>query len=230
MGEISPTSTHGIESSERGGIVLVVDDNEAVREGLSMLLRSAGVAVATFPSAVEFLATPIPNAPCCLVLDIRMPGMGGLDLQGELARRGIEVPIIFLTGHADVPTTVRAMKDGAVEFLTKPFQPDDLLHGVAQALERCRIAMRERAEFAELRGRYAMLTPREREVMSRVTRGLLNKQIAADLSRSEITIKVHRARVMVKMQARSLAELVRIEDRLRGAAAGIPYTEDYTKA
>jgi FixJ family two-component response regulator len=213
--------------SERGGIVLVVDDSERFRESLSTLLQSAGVAVATFSSAVEFLATPIPNAPCCLVLDIRMPGMGGLDLQRELARREIEVPIIFLTGHADVPTTVRAMKDGAVEFLTKPFQPDDLLYAVRQALERCRIAMRERAEFVELRGRYATLTLQEREVMSRVMRGLLNKQIAAELSRSEITIKVHRARVMTKMQARSLAELVRIGDRLREAA--IPYTKEYTK-
>jgi FixJ family two-component response regulator len=213
--------------SERGGIVLVVDDSERFRESLNTLLQSTGVAVATFSSAAEFLATPIPNAPCCLVLDIHMPGMGGLDLQRELARREVEVPIIFLTGHADVPTTVRAMKDGAAEFLTKPFQADELLYAVRQALERCRARMQERTESAELRARYATLTSGEREVMSRIMRGLLNKQIAAELNRSEITIKVHRARVMAKMQARSLTELVRIGDRLHGAA--IPYTKEYTR-
>lgn len=215
--------------SQLRGIVLVVDDNEAVRESLRTLLQSAGVAVATFASPAEFLATSIPDAPCCLVLDIRMPGMGGLDLQRELARQGMEIPIIFLTGHADVPTTVRAMKDGAAEFLTKPFQPDDLLNAVRQALEQCRIAMREQAEFAELRGRYTTLTRQEREVMSLVTQGLLNKQIAAELSRSEITIKVHRGRVMAKMQVHSLTELVRIADRLHGGVAGSPYTKEYTK-
>ena len=215
---------------ELGGIVLVVDDNEAVRESLRTLLQSAGVAVVTFASPAEFLATTIPDAPCCLILDIRMPGMGGLDLQKELARQGLAIPIIFLTGHADVPTTVRAMKEGAVEFLTKPFQPDDLLQTVGQALEQCRIGMREHAEFAEWRGRYATLTPQEREVMSRVTQGLLNKQIAAELRKSEIAVKVNRGRVMAKMQARSLPELVRIADRLRNTeAGGAPYTKGYTK-
>jgi FixJ family two-component response regulator len=201
---------------EQGGIVLVVDDSEHVRESLRLLLDSAGLAAATFSSAVEFLATPIPDAPCCLLLDIRMPGMGGLDLQQELAQRGIEIPIVFLTGYADVPTTVRAMKDGAVDFLTKPFQPEDLLNILQQSLQRCGIAMRERAERAELGDRYATLSPLEREVMKLVTRGLLNKQVAAELHRSEISVKVYRGRVMEKMQARSLAELVRMEDRLRG--------------
>jgi FixJ family two-component response regulator len=213
--------------TDRNGIVLVVDDNEPFRVGLSTLLLSAGATVATYSSAAELLATPMPSAPCCLLLDICMPGMGGLDLQSELARRGFDIPIIFLTGHADVPTTVRAMKNGAVEFLTKPFQPDDLLHAVHHALERCRVAMRDKAEFVDLRARYATLSPPEREVMGLVTRGLLNKQIAVELHRSEITIKVHRARVMVKMQARSLADLVRMGDRLCGADARV-YTKEYT--
>jgi FixJ family two-component response regulator len=215
--------------SEFGGIALVVDDSEAIRESLSTLLLSAGVAVATFPSAVEFLATSIPDAPCCLVLDIRMPGMGGLDLQRELVQRGMEIPIIFLTGHADVPTSVRAMKDGAVEFFTKPFQTDALLDAVRQALKKGRTAMRERAEFAAFRSRYATLTPQEREVMRLVTKGWLNKQIAAEVSRSEITIKVRRGRVMAKMQVGSLAELVRVAQRLNCAEPALPYTKEYTK-
>lgn len=215
--------------SELGGIVLVVDDSEAIRQSLSTLLLSAGVAVATFPSAMQFLATSIPDAPCCLVLDIRMPGMGGLDLQSELVQRGTEIPIIFLSGHADVPSSVRAMKAGAVEFLTKPFQTDALLGAVRQALEKGRTAMCERAEFAALRSRYATLTPQEREVMTLVTKGRLNKQIAAELSRSEITIKVRRGRVMAKMHVGSLAELVRVEQRLNCADPAVPYTKEYTK-
>jgi FixJ family two-component response regulator len=215
--------------TERNGIVLVVDDNELFRVGLSSLLLSAGAAVATFSSAAEFLAAPLPSGPCCLLLDICMPGMGGLDLQTELASRGLDIPIIFLTGHADVPTSVRAMKHGAVEFLTKPFQPQDLLHAVGDAIERSRLALRAKSESVELRARYATLTPQEREVMSLVTRGLLNKQIAVQLRRSEITVKVHRSRVMAKMQARSLADLVRMGDRLKGAEPVAGYTKEYTK-
>jgi FixJ family two-component response regulator len=215
--------------TKRNGIVLVVDDSESFRAGLSELLLSAGAAVATFSSAAEFLEAPIPSGPCCLLLDICMPGMGGLDLQSELASRGLDIPIIFLTGHADVPTTVRAMKNGAVEFLTKPFQPEDLLHAVGHAIERCRLAMLEKSESVELRARYATLTAQERAVMSLVTRGLLNKQIAVQLRRSEITVKVHRSRVMAKMQAGSLADLVRMGERLKGAETATGYTKEYTK-
>lgn len=214
---------------DRDGIVLIVDDNASFRSGVGALLLSAGTAVATYSSAADFLSSALPSGPCCLLLDICMPGMGGLDLQSELASRGFDVPIIFLTGHADVPTTVRAMKNGAVEFLTKPFQADDLLTAVHQALERCRQAMLKRAEFGELRSHYATLTPAEREVMDLVTRGLLNKQIAAELGRSEITVKVHRARAMAKMQARSLADLVRMTDRLRASNPAAGYTKGYTK-
>lgn len=195
--------------------VFVVDDDESVREAVESLLRSVGLAVRTFPSAQEFLRYERSDAPACLVLDVRMPGLSGLDLQDELAKSGTPIPVIFLTGHGDIPMSVRAMKAGAEEFLTKPFRDQDLLDAIRQAIDGDREAREERAEAAELRSRFDSLTPREREVMALVARGLLNKQIAFELGTAEITIKVHRQRVMKKMGADSLADLVRMWERLR---------------
>ena len=200
-------------------VVFVVDDDQAVREGAENLIASAGLRVETFRTAQEFLRTPRPDAPGCLVLDVRLPGLSGLDLQRELADAGTPIPIVFITGHGDVPTSVQAMKAGAVEFLTKPFGDRQLLEAIQQAVDRDRVERRQRSEVAALRARYEGLTPRERQVMALVVAGLLNKQAAAELGTSEIMVKVHRGRVMRKMQAESLADLVRFAGRLGLGAA-----------
>jgi len=195
--------------------VFIVDDDPAVLKGLSRLLNSAGLRVKTFPSSQDFLNYFIPNTPGCLVLDVAMPGLNGLELQKTLAAKGSAIPIIFLTGHGDIPMSVRAMKGGALDFLTKPVNDDELLKAVHIALEKDRRALRARAEVAEMQQRLATLTPREREVMVHVVSGQLNKQTAADLGTVEKTIKVHRARVMEKMKVHSVAELVRLAEKVR---------------
>ena len=201
-------------------VVFVVDDDASLRHALTNLLRSVGLRVETFGSAREFLAGPRPDAPGCVVLDVRLPGLSGLDLQRELAAAQMDLPIIFMTGYGDIPMTVQAMKAGAVEFLTKPFRDQDLLDAIQQALERDRVAWRQRAALAAVRQCYDRLTPREREVMRLVVAGLLNKQIAADLGTSEIMVKVHRGQVMRKMQAASVADLVRMAAQLRIPVTG----------
>src|SRR6266404_244725 len=187
--------------------VFVVDDDEAIREALKSLISSVGLDVATFASAREFLQSRVFDIPGCLVLDVRMPGLSGLDLQNELANANIHTPIIFITGHGDIPMSVRAMKAGAVEFLTKPFREQDLLDAIQQAIERDRAARDLEAKLAGLRARYELLTPREREVTACVVSGMLNKQIAAELGTTEKTIKFHRGHIMHKMLAKSLADL-----------------------
>ena len=200
--------------AESRATVFVVDDDVSVREALASLIRSARYRVVTFASAREFLAHPTANTPCCLVLDVQLPGLSGLELQKKLAQINAEIPIVFITGHGDVPTSVQAMKLGAVEFLLKPFSDTDLLDALRQAVGRDRQTREQHARLAELHGRYERLTPREREVMQRVVSGMLNKQIAGELGTSEITIKVHRAQVMQKMQADSLPDLVRMSETL----------------
>ena len=200
--------------AETQPIVFVVDDNASLREAIKSLLRSVGLQVEAFGTAADFLKNKIPDVEACLVLDIRLPGVSGLDFQAELAKANIHIPIVFITGHGDIPMTVRAMKAGAVEFLTKPFRDQDLLDAVQIALERDRTRRAEDRAVDELRAHFDALTPREQQVISLVTAGLMNKQIAAELGVSEITVKVHRGSVMKKMGARSLADLVRMADAL----------------
>ena len=195
-------------------IVFVVDDDSSIREAIESLVKLAGLRVETFGTAQEFLRSKRPDLPGCVVLDVELPGLSGLDLQRELAAHGIKLPVIFITGYGDIPMSVRAMKAGAVEFLTKPFRDQDLLDAIQQALERDRVARQHSREIAELRERFDALTSREREVMSLVVAGWLNKQIGFELGISEITVKIHRGRVMNKMGAQSLAELVRMTERL----------------
>ncbi|MDD5544175.1 MAG: response regulator transcription factor [Acidobacteriia bacterium] len=195
--------------------VYVVDDDHSVRRALKNLLRSVGLEVETFGSAQEFLSRQRSDVPSCLILDVRLPGLSGLDVQRKIAEANVNIPIVFLTGHGDIQMSVRAMKAGAVEFLTKPFRDQDLLDAVRLALERDREVRAQQAEKAEYRDRYETLTPREQEVMALVVRGLLNKQIAGELGTSEATVKLHRGRVMHKMQAVSLPDLLRMADKLR---------------
>ena len=195
-------------------IIFVVDDDLLMRKALSSLIRSAGLNVVVFSSANEFLAQKSPDVPACLVLDVYLPDMDGMELQQELARKHNKIPIIFITGHGDIPMSVRAMKAGAVEFLPKPFRDQDLLDAIQQAIKRDAKALEQRSEVAKLQSRYELLTPREREVMGLVIRGLLNKQIASQLGAAEITIKVRRGQVMQKMQAESLADLILMAGRL----------------
>jgi FixJ family two-component response regulator len=194
--------------------VFVVDDDASVREALKSLLRSVDLEVETFGSAAEFLRSSLPDSPSCLVLDVRLPGLSGLDFQGELAKSGMHVPIIFVTGHGDIPMSVKAMKAGAVEFLTKPFRDQDMLDAIQIALERDRKRREQDGRMSELRTLFESLTSREQEVITLVTAGLMNKQIAAEMGVSVITVKVHRGNVMRKMGARSLTDLVRMADAL----------------
>jgi FixJ family two-component response regulator len=199
---------------EAQSIVFVVDDDASLREAIKSLLRSVGLEVEVFGTAADFLKHKFPDVPACLVLDIRLPGVSGLDFQAELAKANIHIPIVFITGHGDIPMTVRAMKAGAVEFLTKPFRDQDLLDSVQIALDRDRARRTQDKAVHEVRVHFDALTPREQEVIAFVTAGLMNKQIAAELGVSEITVKVHRGSVMKKMGARSLADLVRMADAL----------------
>ena len=196
------------------GTVFIIDDDEGVRDSIGDLVNSVGLRAQCYATAEEFVRSKRTDAPSCLVLDVRLPGISGLDFQHQLNSAGLMLPIIFITGHGDIPMTVKAMKSGAVEFLTKPFRDQELLDAIQQALQRDRASREQHREIDELQKRYAMLTPRERQVMSLAVSGMLNKQIASALGASETTVKIHRGRVMEKMKAGSFAELVRMADRL----------------
>jgi FixJ family two-component response regulator len=195
-------------------IIFVVDDDASVRNAICNLLESVGLRANVFGSTEEFWKAPRPDAPSCLILDVRLPGASGLEFQEQLAKAGVSIPVIFITAHGDVPMTSRAMKAGAIEFLMKPFQKEELLAAVRHGLEKDRVQREEQAEIDILRSRVEQLTAREREVMDLVVTGLINKQIGAHIGLSEVTVKIHRGRVMQKMEAASLAELVRMSDRL----------------
>jgi FixJ family two-component response regulator len=200
---------------QQDAVVFIIDDDEAVREGLAALFRSVGLQVQLFASAAEFRQTPLPDLPSCLVLDIRLPGLGGLEFQADLARANIQIPIIFMTGHGDIPMSVRAMKAGAVEFLTKPFRDQDMLDAVQLAIEQDRKQHKDAVATIKLKANFETLSAREQQIMSLVAAGLMNKQIAAEIGVSEVTVKVHRGSVMRKMGAKSIADLVRMSDALR---------------
>ena len=207
-------------------IVFVVDDDSSMREALTDLITSVGLLVEAFKSAREFLEHRRGDAPACLVLDVRLPGLSGLDLQRELVRTEAPIPIIFITGHGDIPMSVRAIKEGAVEFLAKPFRDQELLDAIQHALEIDRAARQERSLVAEVRRRYESLTKREREVMRLVVSGLLNKQIAGELGSSEVTVKMHRGQVMRKMKAQSLVQLVRMAEKIGITGEAAPPTNE----
>jgi len=207
-------------------IVFVVDDDSSMREALTDLITSVGLSVEAFKSAREFLEHTRHDAPACLVLDVRLPGLSGLDLQRELVRTEAPIPVIFITGHGDIPMSVRAMKEGAVEFLAKPFRDQDLLDAIQHALGIDRAARQERAMVAEVRRRYESLTKREREVMRLAVSGLLNKQIAGELGSSEVTVKMHRGQVMHKMKAQSIVELLRMAEKIGITSEAPPPTNE----
>jgi FixJ family two-component response regulator len=198
-------------------VVFVIDDDRMIRDGLQGLIRSVGLRVETFASAQDFLAVKRPDVPACLVLDVRMPGVSGLDLQLKLSDAGIHIPVIFITGHGDIPMSVRAMNEGAYEFLTKPVRGQDLLDAIQKAIASDRERRKEREELNEVRERFNTLTPREKEVLNLVVAGLLNKQIADQLGMSELTVKTHRAHVMEKTNAESLAHLVRMSEKIKNS-------------
>ena len=219
-----PTSPRSVANAEEP-VVYVVDDDASVREALGNLFRSVGLRVELFGSAPEFLQSKLPDVASCLILDIRLPRLSGLDFQVDLAEAGIHIPIIFMTGHGDIPMTVRAMKAGAVDFLTKPFRDQDMLDAVTMAIERDRNRRDEAKVLAALHALFATLTPRERQVMNLVTAGLMNKQVAAEIGVAEITVKIHRGHIMRKMAAKSLPDLVRMAQLLGvGPASGGPQT------
>jgi FixJ family two-component response regulator len=211
---MKPIEDHAAAADEPTPVVYVIDDDQGVRDALSSLLRSVGIGFETFGSTSEFMQTQLAEAPSCLVLDIRLPGVSGLDFHAQLAKSGIKMPVIFMTGHGDIPMSVRAMKAGALDFLAKPFRDQDMLDAVFAAIEIDRKQMKSDQGLADLSAHYATLTAREKEVMSFVAKGLMNKQIAGELGLSEITVKIHRGQVMRKMGVRSLADLVRAAEKL----------------